>query len=582
MIRAMHSTFARLVFLGTLGVVSSAVWMAPTAPVAAAASSAATPPAAPAIGPAAAAKSPPDGAAITESLAQFQSVHMWYEPGALTPRQRQMVAQLAKATHALDDLFWEQSDPKGFELYHSLAKSKAPADKALRRLLIINGGRYDRLRDDAPFGGAGPRPPGGNLYPADLTHAEFDAYVAAHPDQKAALYDPYTVIRRDGRALVAIPYHVAYQQWLTPMAQALRDAADLCDDAPFAKFLRLRADALLSDDYLDSELAWLDVHDSPVDLIFAPDETYLDGFLGVKASYGAAILLRDDAESRELDGFQTQVAALQDALPLDAADRPSKRGHLSPMEVMDAPLRGGDLRHGYQAVADNLPNDPRVHEKKGSKEIFFKNYLDARVEYVVLPIARKLMKADQANLATADGYLAATLMHEISHGLGPAFARTATGRQDIRAAIGPAFGGLEEAKADIVGLFGLKWLADHGHYPAAKLPACYASYLAGIFRTVRFGVAEAHGRAQLMEFNYLTERGAIAYDAAAGRYAVDFAALPAAVAALAKELLLQEATGDRARVEAWFTKYGRATPQLTASLETVHDVPVDIDPVSDL
>jgi hypothetical protein len=275
------------------------------------------------------------------------------------------------------------------------------------------------------------------------------------------------------------------------------------------------------------------------------------------------------------------VPDIQDALPLEAADRPSKQGHRTPMEVMDAPFRGGDLRHGYQAVADNLPNDPRVHEQKGSKKIFFKNFIDARVNDVILPIARRLMRPDQVSFATADGYMTTTLMHEISHGLGPSFSRTAAGRRDIREAIGPAFSGLEEAKADIVGLYGLKWLADHGKFPLAKLAACYASEVAGIFRTVRFGVAEAHGSAEIMEFNYFTERGAITFDDSSGRYAVNVAGMPDAVAALAKELLEQEATGDRARVEAWFAKYGAVPPQLAQALEAVRDVPVDVDPTSD-
>ena len=519
---------------------------------------------------------------IAAQLAKFHAVHMWFDSSSLTPRQRQLVGKLAEATHELDDLFWEQSDPDGYRLYRKLGSSKAPADRQLRRLLVINGGRYDLIRENAPFAGAGPRPPGANLYPTDLTRAEFDAYVAKHPGQKAALYDPYTVVRREGHALIAIPYHVAYQKWLEPMSKALREAADLSDDPAFAKFLRLRADALMTDDFFQSDLAWLDLRNPPVDVIFAPYETYLDDFLGVKASYGAAVLVRNDVESRKLDVFQKYVADIQDALPLDKPDRPSKKGLLSPMEVMDSPLRGGDLRHGYQAVADNLPNDPRVHEQKGSKKIFFKNYMDARVEYVILPIAKQLLKEDQAALASADGYLTDTLMHEISHGLGPAFARTAAGKTDIRAAIGPQFSGLEEAKADVVGLYGLKWLVDHGHYPAAKLPECYASDLAGIFRTVRFGVAEAHGRAEIMEFNFYVERGAITYDAATGRYAMDFAAMPAAVAALAKELLVQEASGDRARVEAWFAKYGTLPPQVAKALEKVRDVPVDIDPVSDL
>jgi hypothetical protein len=231
-------------------------------------------------------------------------------------------------------------------------------------------------------------------------------------------------------------------------------------------------------------------------------------------------------------------------------------------------------------VADNLPNDPRIHEQKGSKKIFFKNFMDARVSYVILPIAQRLLREDQASLASAEGYLASTMMHEISHGLGPAFARTASGKRDIREAIGPTYSGLEEAKADVVGLYGLKWLADRGDVPKEKLNGYYASEVAGIFRTVRFGVAEAHGLAEIMEFNFYSERGAIAHDASTGRYAIDFARMPDAVAALAKELLEQEATGDRARVEAWFQKYGTVPPELAKALGAASDVPVDVDPIS--
>lgn len=519
---------------------------------------------------------------LGKQLASFHAVKMPYSAAALTPQQRRLVAKLAEATRYLDELFWEQSDPEGLKLYRSLAGSSKPQDQQLRRLLLINGGRYDLIHDNAPFGGAGPRPPGANLYPADLTRAEFDAYVVKHPEQKAALYDPFTVVRRQGGALVAIPYHVAYRKWLAPMTRALREAADLSDDTAFAKFLRMRADSLLNDDYFASDLAWLDLHNPQFDVIFAPYETYLDDFLGVKASYGAAVLIRNDAESRKLEVFQKFVPDIQDALPLGAEDRPSKQGHASPMEVMDAPLRGGDLRHGYQAVADNLPNDPRVHEQKGTKKIFFRNFMDARVNYVMLPIARRLMKADQAPLATADGYLTFVLMHEISHGIGPAFSRTASGRQDIRAAIGPGFSALEESKADIVALYGLKWLADHGDYPQDKLIECYGSRVADIFRTVRFGVAEAHGHGDIMQFNFFAERGVIAYESATNRYVVDLAGMPAAVAALTQELLEQEATGDRARTEAWFAKYGSMPPQLARVLESVSDVPVDIDPISDL
>jgi hypothetical protein len=516
---------------------------------------------------------------LVQEVAKFKTVRMPFDSAHLTPREVQMVGKLVEACQNLESIYWRQSDEEGLKLYHALAGSDDPKNAALRRFLRINGSRFDLINDNKPFVGTAPWPPGRGMFPADLTHEEFDKYVAAHPEQKAALFDPFTVVRRKGAALEAIPYHVAFKQWVDPAAKALRDAADLSDDPAFAKFLRMRADALQSDNYFDSDIAWVSLVNPKFDVIFAPYETYLDDFLGVKTSYGASILIRNEEESRKLDVFQKYVPDIQDSLPLAPEDRPSKRGLFSPMEVMDAPYRAGDLRHGYQAVADNLPNDPRIHEQKGSKKIFFKNFMDARVTYVILPIAQRLLRPDEAALASADGYLASTMMHEISHGLGPAFARTASGKRDIREAIGPTYSGLEEAKADVVGLYGLKWLADRGDVPKEKLNGYYASEVAGIFRTVRFGVAEAHGRAEIMEFNFYSERGAITRDAATGRYAIDFTRMPDAVAALGKELLVQEATGDRARVEAWFAKYGSVPLDLAKSLESVSSVPVDIDPI---
>jgi hypothetical protein len=516
---------------------------------------------------------------LEKELAKFKPVRMPFDTSRLTSREQRMMNKLVEACQDLESIYWRQSDPEGLKLYQSLAGSHDPKDIALRRFLRINGSRFDLINDNAPFVGTAPWPPGRAIYPSDLTHEEFDKYVAAHPEQKAALYDPWTVVRRNGDALEAIPYHVAYKQWVDPAAKALREAADLSDDPAFAKFLRLRADALQSDQYFDSDIAWVSLVNPKFDIIFAPYETYLDDFLGVKTSYGASILVRNEEESRKLDVFQKYVPDIQDSLPLAPEDRPSKRGLFSPMEVMDAPYRAGDLRHGYQAVADNLPNDPRIHEQKGSKKIFFKNFMDARVDYVILPIAKLLLRTDEAALASADGYLATTMMHEISHGLGPAFSRTSSGKRDVREAIGPTYSGLEEAKADIVGLYGLKWLVDRGDLPKEKLNGYYASEVAGIFRTVRFGVAEAHGRAEIMEFNFFSERGAISRDAASGRYAIDFNRMPDAVAALAKELLDEEATGDRVRAEAWFTKYGAVPPDLAKSLEAASDVPVDVDPI---
>jgi hypothetical protein len=377
--------------------------------------------------------------------------------------------------------------------------------------------------------------------------------------------------------LSGVPYRDEYKELLTPMARALREAAALSADTRFANFLNLRADALLTSDYYKSDLAWLELKDPKFDIIFAPYETYLDDLLGVKTSFGASVLIRNEEESRRLSLYQKYVPDIEDSLPVEASARPSRRGHVTPMEVMDAPYRAGDLRHGYQAVADNLPNDPRIHQEKGTKKIFFKNFMDARVSYVVLPIARQVMDPGQAAKASAEGYLAATLMHEISHDLGPDFARRNGKQIDIREAIGPAYAGLEEAKADVVGMFGLKWLADRDAMPKARLEEYYASYVAGIFRTLRFGMGEAHGRAQMMEFGYLSEQGAITLTG--GRYKIDFSKISGALAALAKELLEMEATGDRARVEAWFAKYSRMPVELKTALAKTGSIPVDINPL---
>jgi hypothetical protein len=517
---------------------------------------------------------------VIGQVAKFKMVSMPFSVNGLDDNEQKMIRRLVDAAKLLDVIYWMQSDPKGFVLLKRIAECKQVMDQKIRRFLTINGSRYDLLEENKPFIGNDPFPPGRALYPAGLTREQIETYVAKHPEKKDQIYSPYTVIKRQGAELVAVPYHVEYRQWLVPAAAALREAAGLSPDKAFANFLRLRADALLTDDYYKSDLAWLDLDNPKFDIIFAPYETYLDGVLGVKTSYGAAIMVRNEAESARLATFMKYVPEIQDALPLAPEDRPSMQGHKEPMEVMDTPFRAGDLRHGYQAVADNLPNDARIHQEKGSKKIFFKNFMDARVNYVVLPIGKLLLREDQAAQASMDGYLAAVIMHEICHALGPAYARTSAGRAEIRASLGPVFSAVEEAKADMVGLFALNWLMEKGVFPRERAPEVYASHVAGIFRTVRFGVAEAHGRAEMMEFNFLFEQRAITYNTKIAKYEIDYGKMPAAIAALAKELLEIEATGDRNRAEQWFNKYGSMPPGLKSALGNSKDVPVDIDPVS--
>jgi hypothetical protein len=516
---------------------------------------------------------------IAAQLAKFRPVNMPFDTSGLSDREVSMVRKLVEAGQYLESIYWRQADPEGLALYQALADCPGQTEKDIRHFLLINGSRYDLLEGHRPFLANTTYEPGGALYPPGISRKEIEDYVATHPARKAEIYSPWSVVKRTGNDLVGVPYHVEYEQWLVPAAQALRDAATLSDDSAFANFLGLRSDALLTDDYYKSDLAWVDLENPKFDVVFAPYETYLDGLLGVKTSYGAAVLIRNAAESEKLAIYKKYAADIQDALPLAAADKPSNAGHLTPMEVMDTPYRGADLRHGYQAVADNLPNDPRIHAEKGTKKIFFKNLMDARVNFIVLPIGKLLMRPDQANLASMEGYLSFVVMHEMSHGLGPSYARIDGKQVDIRQAIGSIYSALEEAKADLVGLYGLDWLMNNGVLPKSRASDYYASHVAGIFRTVRFGVAEAHARAQMMEFNYFAQEGAITRDAASGRYAIDVSRMPGAVASLAKELLEIEATGDRARAEGWFAKYEKMPADLKAALDKTGSVPVDVDPI---
>jgi hypothetical protein len=516
---------------------------------------------------------------LDRRLERFKPVEMPFNRAGLSEREQKLVEKLVDAANRIEQIYWRQSDPEGLKLYVQLEKSDDLLDRTVLRFMKINGSRYDLVDELRPFVGKEAAPPGRGLYPSGLTQSEIEKYVAAHPEQKAAVYNEQSILLRDGDKLTAVPYRVRFAEFLKPAAEDLREAAKLSDDPAFAKFLRMRAEALLNDDYYPSDLAWLDLQDPKFDLILAPYESYIDNLLGVRTSYGGAVLVRNEAESKKLAIFQKYVPDLQEALPLSKADLPSKRGHVTPMEVMDAPFRTGDLLHGYQSVADNLPNDARVHEVKGSKKIFFKNFMDARVNVVILPIAKRLFREDQASRATGNGYLASTLAHEISHELGPNYSRTPSGKKDIREAIGGDFSALEEAKADVVGMVCLNWLAAHGAIAKEQLDEDYISYVAGNFRTIRFGIAEPHGRGEMMEFNYLLEHGAVTFDSTTGRYAVVLEKMPGALASLAKELLEQEATGDRARTGAWFRKYAVLPDHLRQAFESISDIPVDIQPI---
>jgi hypothetical protein len=527
-------------------------------------------------------KAPAD---LATRIARWHTVEMPFQTRGLTGRDIKMVNKLVEAARKLDTIYGSQSDPYALTLHAQLRGSHAARDQQILRYLFINGSHYDLLDGNRSFIGDDPAPAGRGFYPTGTTRESIETFVASHPDSRAELYSRYTLVRTLGSDLVGLPYRSAFRAPLMAAAANLREAAEFSDDPAFAAFLRARAEALLTDDYGPSDLLWLNLKAPKVDVIFADYLTYLDQLLGVKASYGAAVLIRNDEESRQLETFQQYIPQLQQSLPLAADDKPSKQGQPSPMEVVDSPFRTGDLLHGYQAVAASLPPVANGSPHPGTKKIFFKNFMDARVQHIVLPLARKMMDPSQSSQPTAAGYLTVVMMHEISHDLGPAVARVNGKPVSIPEAIGPIASALEEAKADVTGMYCMRWLIDHNVLPREREQEFYASYFAGILRTVRFGTAEAHGHAQLMQFNYLLEKGVITPRfGPLGRgnalyvFTLDYAKLPAAIESLETELLEMEATGDRTRAEQWFARFSALPPSLKSSLESTRDIPIDIFP----
>jgi len=527
-------------------------------------------------------KTPAD---LSHRIDCWHTVEMPFRTKGLTSREIKMIGKLVDAAREIDSIYWRQSDPYALTLQSQLKASHAIRDRQILRYLFINGGQYDLLDGNRSFITGEPSPAGRGLYPLDATRQSVETYAQVHPASHSELYSPYTLVRSMGADLVGLSYRTAFRMQLMAAATDLNEAAALSDDSAFAAYLRARAEALLTDDYYKSSLLWLNLKSPKVDLILAPDLVYLDRLLGVKTSYGAAILIRNEEESSKLELFQQYIPQIQQSLPLSAEDKPEKQGQLSPMEVVDSPFRTGDFLHGYQSVAATLPLDSRIHAEDGTKKVFFKNFVDASVSHVVLPLAHMMMDPSQSTLPTANGYFTVVIMHEISHDLGPTTARVDCKPIPIREALGPIYSPLEEAKADVTGMYSIHWLIEHDALPKSREQEFYASYLAGVLHSVRFGNSEAHGRAQLMEFNYLLEKGAIiphagtlSHGTARVVFALDYAKLATSIDSLNKELLEMEATGNRQRAEQWFARYGSVPESLRSALESTQYLPVDIFP----
>ncbi len=523
----------------------------------------------------------PAVAELQKMTARFAPTVITGDTSRLSPGDRLALVKLTEAAKIMDRIYTRQVWSGNESLEKTLEADTSATGKLRLRCFLLNGGPWSSLDHDTAFlPGVPPHtPPGANYYPENMTKEEFNSWAASLPDSERAKATGFffTIRRGPGGTLHPVPYSEEYKDLLIPAAQLLRDAAALTDNATLKRFLADRADAFLSNDYYKSDIAWMDL-DSPIDVTIGPYEVYMDELFNYKAAFEAFIGLRDDVETAKLAKFSHFLQEIEDHLPIDPRYRNPHLGALSPIRVVDEVAVGGEARPGVQTAAYNLPNDERVIEQKGSKRVMLKNVQEAKFEKILRPIAAMVLDPAQQSYVAFDPFFTHILAHELMHGLGPhnivVQGRKTTVRQEMRELSSP----LEEAKADIAGLFALQYLIHKGAVDSAFAKELPVTFLASIFRSVRFGINEAHGKGVALQFNYLTDQGAFLYDSARGCFGVNFAKMPDAVSRLTGEIMTIQAHGDYAAAKALLDRYGVVRPEMQQVLDKLAGVPVDIAP----
>ena len=511
--------------------------------------------------------------AAVEKLAVVQ---MNPDTSFLNAEEKQVVNLLIEAAGYMSEIYKRQVAANHDEIRAQIANGNDPNKEALLAKFDANFGPWDSLEEDKPFFGTAPKPPGGGFYPADLTKEAFDAYLKAHPNQEDALTSPYTVVRREGDRLVAVPYSVAYKQWLDPAAALLEKAAGITTNPSLKKFLTLRAQAFRTDDYFESELAWMDLKDTPIEVAIGPYETYTDRLYGRKTAFEAFVTLRNPAESAALDKYKAELRGMEENLPVEAKYKNFARGFESPIAVADQVHGGGDNVPGIQTIAFNLPNDEKVREAKGAKKVILANVLGAKYDRILKPMATLVLVPDQAALVTKKYMTLETLFHELSHSLGPGSITVDGRKTTVDKELKELGSGFEEAKADVMGAWNILYMMKKGVLPAAERPQIHAAYIAGLFRAMRFGANEAHGKGAAMQYRFLREKGAIVWDDVAKRFRIDEAKIDGAIGELVGAIVRLQGDGDYAGTKAFLDKYGHTDPQADQVIATMTGIPVDI------
>lgn len=518
---------------------------------------------------------------IAERLAKYSPTEIAFDKSTLNEEDRKVLDKMVRAARFMDDIFWKQTDPAGLPLKKALEKSREPWAPDYLHFVKINFGPFDLQDENKPFIGSAHKLPGASFYPPDLTKKEFEDYVAAHPEAKEALESPYTIVKRNGNELAAVPYNVEYRKDLEPAARALREAAEITSNPSLKAYLFQRAEDLLSNDYYKSDCLWIDLKDNLVETVIGPFEVYDDNLMGLKASYETFVYINDRAEMEKIKGYLTYLEELQQNLPVEPKYKEQKVSGLeSPLNVVLEVFNAGNAKPGIQTSAFVLPNDEKVREEKGTKKVFLKNVMEAKFQKSLIPISERVLSPEDAKLVSFSAYFNEVILHEICHALGLNYIPLPDGtRISVNKALKEYNAAIEEAKADIVGLWSVPLLMERGWISKDKEAEIYTTYLAGMFRSLRFGATEAHGLGTLVQFNYLREKEAFLYDPETERFRVNQGKIRQSVQDLAADFLVIQGKGSYEEAGHLLSRYGKMDEITRKTIQKLADIPVDIEPI---
>lgn len=510
---------------------------------------------------------------------QFAETEIKYDHSLLDDNQKIVVDKLYQASKIMDELFLEQVYAGNFDIQKELGQKTDPLSKLQYEYFTIMFGPFDRQNHNKPFYGTAAKPAGANFYPADISKEEFQKWIQDHPEDEAAFTSEFTVIRREENKLVAIPYSEYYFDKLKLASDLLKEAAEYADNPTLKAYLETRADAFLSNDYYESDMAWMDLTNHAVEVVIGPYEVYEDEMFNYKAAFESFVTLNDPAESEKLAKFGSYLNEIEKNLPIPDKYKNFDRGSESPIVVVQLVFSAGDAKAGVQTLAFNLPNDERVRKAKGSKKVMLKNMHEAKYEKLLYPIAEKTIDAAQLKYVTFDGFFNHTLMHEMSHGVGPGLIKVDGRNTEVKKELKETYSTMEECKADVLGMYNNVFMIEKGMYPEEFATETYVTFLANTFRSVRFGINEAHGGGNAIIFNFLLEKGVYIYDENTQKVRVDIAASYDAIKELANILLTIQATGDYQAAKDLISKYAVESDVMKLMIAKLTDLPVDIKPV---